>query len=360
VDGARKDKGLYGDLHYAQQGKGCAMGFIEDQKSRITGEPVRIVFPEGDDARVVAAATQVAQEKIAIPILLGTAAGIMEAATAAGVDVSRIEVIDPTTSPKLEEYVSKYAEKTGFPAPAAKVIIQKPLGFGAAMTRFGDADALIAGAVNATQNVIQNSRQIIGLEEGIGSPSSFMVMDTPHYTTEEGHALLFADPGVNPNPDAAELASIALASARSAERLFGWEPRVALLSFSTQGSAKHPDVSKVIAALEIVREREPALLVDGEMQADTALVPSVAERKMKQPGAVAGRANILVFPDLDAANIAFKLVQRLGEASAYGPFLQGFAKTVSDLSRGCTVEDIVGASVIAAIEVQGRRNALKK
>jgi phosphate acetyltransferase len=188
------------------------------------------------------------------------------------------------------------------------------------------------------------------------SPSSFMVMSTPHYAAEEGHALIFADPGVNPNPDASQLADIAIASARSANRLFGWEPRIAMLSFSTQGSARHPDVDKVTSALRIVRERDPGILIDGEMQADAALVPSVAERKMKHPSSVAGRANILVFPDLDAANIAFKLVQRLGEAGAYGPFLQGFAKPVSDLSRGCTVEDIIGVTVMAVIDVQGRRS----
>lgn len=331
------------------------MGFIEEQKERISGKPVRIVYPEGCDRRIVEAAAQVAAKKIAIPILLGSAKEISEAAELAGADISGIETIDPAASGKLEEYAARYSEEAGFPAAAARVIIKKPLGFGAAMVRFGDCDAMIGGAINATENVIQNSRQIIGLEEGIDSPSSFMVMSTPHYQTQEGHALIFADPGVNPRPTPAELADIAIASARSALRLFGWEPRVAMLSFSTQGSARHAEADRVIEALAIARKREPHLLIDGEMQADAALSPCVAQSKMKRPGKVAGCANILVFPDLNAANIGFKLTQRLGEAGAYGPFLQGFAKTVSDLSRGCTVDDIIGVSVIAALEVQGRR-----
>lgn len=332
------------------------MGFIEEQKQRLSGNQTRIVYPEGSDQRIISAAMQVLKNGIGVPILLGTIEDVTKAANLAGLDLNGIEIIDPEESEKLEEYVEKFSKETGFPAVAARVIIKKPLGFGAAMVRFGDCDAMIGGAINATENVIQNSRQIIGLDEGIHSPSSFMVMSTPHYKGEEGNALVFADPGVNPHPTPEELADIAIASARSVKRLFGWEPRIAMLSFSTQGSAKHADVDQVVAALNLVHEREPELLVDGEMQVDAALVPSVAESKMKHPSEVAGRANILVFPDLNAANIGFKLTQRLGEAGAYGPFLQGFAKTVSDLSRGSTVEDIIGVSVMAALEVQGRQS----
>ena len=331
------------------------MSFIEDLKGKITGEPVKIVFPEGEDPRVVEAAVRVKDEGIGIPVVLGTEEQIAAAAKEAGVSVDGIETIDPQTSDKLAEYVEKYSEETGFPAMAAEVLMKKPLGYAAAMLRFDDAEAYIGGAINRTSDVIQNCRQIVGMEEGIDTPSSFMIMNTPHFATEEGNAIIFADPGVNINPDANQLADIAIATARSTKRLLGWEPRVAMLSFSTHGSAAHADADKVIEALKIVKEKEPDLLIDGEMQADAAIVPSVAKAKIKEESSVAGRANVLIFPDLDAGNIGFKLVQRMGDAGAYGPFLQGFAKTASDLSRGCLVDDIVGVAVMAVLEAQGRR-----
>ena len=331
------------------------MGFIEELKGRLTGEPVRIVFPEGEDPRVVTAAAKIAEDGFAVPILVGTDQQIAAAAKQANVDVSGIESADPQTSEKFDEYVARYSEETGFPEMAAKVLIKKPLGFAAAMTRFSDAEACVGGAVNRTSDVIQNCRQIIGMEEGIETPSSLMVMNTPHFAVEEGNAVVFADPGAIMQPTAAELADIAIASARSTRRILGWEPRVAMLSFSTKGSAHHADVDKVVEALNIVREKEPDLLIDGEMQVDAAVVPSVAKAKIQGESPVAGRANVLVFPDLDAANIAFKLVQRMGDAGAYGPFLQGFAKTASDISRGCTVDDLMGVSIMAAVEAQGRR-----
>ena len=334
------------------------MEFTEVLKGRITDDAVRIVYPEGSDPRIVQAAVQVKNEGIAIPVLLGTEEEVAAAAAEAGVDVSGIEIIDPLTSPKLDEYANRYFQETKFPVMAAKVLMKKPLGYGAAMVRFGDADASVAGAINRTSDVIQNCRQIIGMEEGIKTPSSMMIMDTPHFAVEEGNAIVFADPGVNSNPDPAQLADIAITSARTTRRLLGWEPRVAMLSFSTKGSARHADVDKVLEALAIVKEREPDLLVDGEMQVDAAVVPEVAKAKMKEESLVAGRANVLVFPDLDAGNIAFKLVQRMGDAGAFGPFLQGFAKTASDLSRGCTVDDVVGVSVMAVLDTQGRRREI--
>ena len=331
------------------------MDFIEELISKIQGPPKKIVLPEGNDSRIVAAASWLAQENIAVPILLGAADDVSAAAEKAGVSLSGIEVIDPQASSKLAEYVEQYVEETKFPAPAAEVLMKKPLGFGAAMARFGDADAFVGGVANRTSDIIQNCRQIIGMEEGISIPSSMMVMATPHFACEEGNAVVFADPGVNANPSAEELADIAITTARSTRRILGWEPRIAMLSFSTKGSASHPDVDKVVEALGLAKEKDPDLLIDGEMQLDAAVVDSVAASKIPDGSPVAGRANVLVFPDLDAANIAFKLVQRMGDAGAYGPFLQGFAKTASDLSRGSTVEDVVGVSVMAVLEAAGRQ-----
>ena len=332
------------------------MDFIDVLKGRLTGDPITIVYPEGDDVRIVAGACEAAKEGICVPVLLGNPDVVAATAEKAGVDISGIKVVDPAASDKLEEYVAKYAEETHFPAPAARVLMKKAMGYGAAMTRFGDADACVAGAVHRTSDVIQNCRQIIGMEKGIKTPSSCMIMNTPHFAVEEGNAVMFADPGVNSNPTAEQLADIAITTARTTRRLLGWEPRIAMLSFSTKGSARHADVDKVIEALNLVKEREPDLLIDGELQLDAAVDPDTAKKKIPGGSPVAGRANVLVFPDLDAANIAFKLVQHMGDAGTYGPFLQGFAKPASDLSRGCAVGDVIGVSIMAALDAKGRQS----
>ncbi len=328
---------------------------MEQLQLKVRANPQRVVFPEANEEKILRATRQVKDMGIAYPILIGEPKAVSLLGGNIGVSLDGITVVDHTDAGKVEQFVSRYVKiNPDFPASAVKHMLKDPLNFAAMMVRLDEADCMVAGLNYTTGEVIMASEMVIGLQEGISTVSSTGILSIPGYEGPEGSLLGIADCAVCPAPDSRELADIAISTADTLHRLLGWEPRVALLSFSTKGSASHERVETVLKALEIVRERRPELLIDGELQLDSAIVPEVAARKVKGESPVAGRANIVIFPDLNAGNIGVKLVQRFANAVAYGPLLQGFAKPVSDLSRGAPVEEIVGATTMVAVRAQDK------
>ncbi|MBN2477865.1 phosphotransacetylase [Candidatus Micrarchaeota archaeon] len=331
------------------------MGVMEKLKKNAGGLNQRIIFPEGADERIISAAEKARKRKMIKPILVGDAVEIRENAKKLKINLKNFDVIDPKKSGRIGEYSKYYSRLSGTSEKTAMSIVQQPIFYSAVALRKGDADGMIGGLVYTSGDFIAVCKGVIGMEKGITVPSSFFIMDIPEYEGGEGGVLVYSDASVNPNPTAEELADIAVATGNSVKKLLKWKPRIAMLSFSTRGSADHPDVCKVVAALEIAKKKGRGIEIDGEFQADSALVLKTAKRKIKgKVGKVAGKANVLIFPDLDAGNISYKLTQILADADAYGPILQGFSKPLSDLSRGATVEDILGAIAVVSI-IAGRR-----
>ena len=330
------------------------MGFIDVIKERAKSSIKTIVLPETEDMRTLEAADKILKEGIAKLVLVGNEEAVKKSAAEGGFDISGAQIVDPEKSDRTQAYIDKFVElraKKGMTPEKAKEILhtQYPY-YGVMMVKMGDADGMVSGACHSTADTLRPCLQILKTKPGTKLVSAFFIMVVPDCEMGANGTFLFGDSGLEQNPDPEKLAAIALSSADSFRLLTEKEPVVALLSHSTKGSAKHADVDKVVEATKIAKENAPeGLLIDGEFQLDAAIVPSVGASKA--PGSpVAGKANVLIFPDLDAGNIGYKLVQRLAKAEAYGPLTQGIAAPVNDLSRGCSAKDIEGVSAITAVQ----------
>ncbi|MCI8977640.1 phosphate acetyltransferase [bacterium 1xD8-48] len=331
------------------------MSYIDVIKEKARMDKKTIVLPETTDKRTLIAASNIMKERIADIIMIGDEEKIMDGATWLEIELDGVRIINPKTCEKLDDYANILYEvrknKGMTPEKAKEILLTDPLTFGVIMVKANEADGMVAGACHATADTLRPALQILKTAPGVKLVSGFFLMCVPDCEFGHDGTFLFADCGLNQDPTAEELAAIAESSARSFKSLVGAKPVIAMLSHSTRGSAKHALVDKVVEATRIAHEQYPHLTLDGELQLDAALVPSVA--KSKAPGSeVAGKANVLIFPNLDSGNIGYKLVQRLAKAEAYGPMLQGIAKPVNDLSRGCSWQDIVGVVALTAVQAQ--------
>ncbi len=331
------------------------MAIIDVLKEKAKADKKTIVLPESEDRRTYEAAAKILKEGIADIILVGSEEDVKK--NGEGLDLTGIKVVDPATSDRTAAYIDKLVElrsKKGMtPEQAKEILLNQYLYYGVMMVKMGDADGMVSGACHSTADTLRPCLQILKTKPGTKLVSAFFLMEVPNCEFGENGTFVFADCGLNQDPTPEELAAIAASSAGSFRSLVGAEPKVAFLSHSTKGSAKHALVDKVVEATKIAKEQNPDLKLDGEMQLDAAIVPSVGAAKAPDSD-VAGKANVLIFPNLDAGNIGYKLVQRLAKAEAYGPVTQGIAAPVNDLSRGCSADDIVGVVAITAVQCQNK------
>lgn len=333
---------------------GIEMDFIESIKQRAKQSIKKIVLPEASDIRTIKAASIALKEEYAEIVLIGNEAKVNKLAEENNLDISKAIVVDPLTSNKSEEYAEKLYElrkEKGMTLEKAQELVKDEVYFGMMMVKCNEADGLVSGAIHSTSDTLRPALQILKTAPGTKLVSAFFLMVVPDCEYGENGVFVFGDCGLNQNPTAEELVEIAYSSSKSFEQLAGKEAKVAMLSYSTKGSAKSELTQKVIDATNMIKEKYPEMKVDGELQLDAAIVPSVGASKAPESD-IAGNANTLIFPDLDAGNIGYKLVQRLGKAEAYGPLCQGIAKPVNDLSRGCSAEDIAGVIAITAVQGQ--------
>ena len=336
------------------------MGVLQRIVNTAKADPKRIVLCEAQDPRVLEAAVRARQDQIADVILIGDPARSAQVASQHGIDLSGLVIIDPATSQARDRYAQQLCrlrEKKGMKLEQAQQAVAQPLCFANVMLQMGDADGSVAGAVHTTADVVRTALQVVGAKASAGSiVSSFflMIFEHEHHPTKGG--MIFSDCGLVIDPDAAQLARIALDSAKSAQALLGEAPRIAMLSFSTLGSAEHINVTKVQQATRLARQAAPELLIDGEIQLDAAIIPAIASRKLSD-SQIHGQANVLIFPDLNAGNIGYKLAERLGGAIAVGPLLQGLNKPANDLSRGCSADNIYNVIAVTCVQAQQQQNA---
>ena len=330
------------------------MSFIEQIKQRAKQEIKTIVLPEATDTRILEAAQIIKEEGYAKVILIGNEEEVRKLANEKNIDLGETEIIDPSKSKETERYAKELYElrkAKGMTEEQANQLVLEPVYYGMMMVKLNEADGLVSGAAHSTSDTLRPALQILKTAPGTKLVSAFFVMVVPDCKYGENGTFIFADSGLNEEPDSEKLSEIAISSSKSFKQLVGKEPKVAMLSYSTYGSAHSVSTEKVIEATKLVKEKMPELLVDGELQLDAAIVPEVAEFKAKG-SLLKGEANVLVFPDLGAGNIGYKLVQRLAKAEAYGPLCQGIAKPVNDLSRGCSSEDVAGVVAITAVQAQ--------